>query len=191
MKKKIANAVELVLLIVSIITLSVKTMTIMTTTPTEFTYAFEASAIDCMNDYTLQFVPMCVLYLICIVMCILSIATKSKYKDGKAHGFVALLLFIVANYNLISCTAGDEIVSNGFPGALFEGALFLAVVVAFAKRASFIAGVSEAKEVKQTVINNIQETTNADEIKKYKDLLDSGAITQEEFDEKKKQLLGL
>ena len=34
-------------------------------------------------------------------------------------------------------------------------------------------------------------TTNADEIKKFKDLLDSGIITQEEFDEKKKQLLGL
>lgn len=31
----------------------------------------------------------------------------------------------------------------------------------------------------------------ADELKKYKDLLDSGAITQEEFDAKKKQLLGL
>lgn len=31
----------------------------------------------------------------------------------------------------------------------------------------------------------------ADEIKKYKDLLDSGAITEEEFDAKKKQLLGL
>lgn len=30
-----------------------------------------------------------------------------------------------------------------------------------------------------------------DEIKKYKDLLDGGAITQEEFDAKKKQLLGL
>ena len=30
-----------------------------------------------------------------------------------------------------------------------------------------------------------------DELKKFKDLLDSGAITQEEFDEKKKQLLGL
>ena len=33
--------------------------------------------------------------------------------------------------------------------------------------------------------------SNADELKKYKDLLDSGAITQEEFDEKKKQLLNL
>lgn len=43
--------------------------------------------------------------------------------------------------------------------------------------------------------NNSQSTvsnsSSADEIKKYKDLLDSGAITQEEFDAKKKQLLGL
>ncbi len=33
--------------------------------------------------------------------------------------------------------------------------------------------------------------SSADELKKYKDLLDSGVITQEEFDEKKKQLLGI
>ena len=31
----------------------------------------------------------------------------------------------------------------------------------------------------------------ADELKKYKELLDAGVITQEEFDLKKKQLLGL
>lgn len=35
------------------------------------------------------------------------------------------------------------------------------------------------------------ETNTADELKKYKDLLDSGVITQAEFDAKKKQLLGL
>ena len=34
-------------------------------------------------------------------------------------------------------------------------------------------------------------TSSADELKKYKELLDSGVITQEEFDAKKKQLLGL
>ena len=34
-------------------------------------------------------------------------------------------------------------------------------------------------------------SSNADEIKKYKELLDMGIITQEEFDAKKKQLLGL
>ena len=31
----------------------------------------------------------------------------------------------------------------------------------------------------------------AEELKKFKELLDMGAITQEEYDEKKKQLLGL
>ena len=31
----------------------------------------------------------------------------------------------------------------------------------------------------------------ADELKKFKDLLDSGVITQEELDAKKKELLGL
>lgn len=34
-------------------------------------------------------------------------------------------------------------------------------------------------------------TSNADELKKYKELFDNGVITQEEFDAKKKQLLGL
>lgn len=37
----------------------------------------------------------------------------------------------------------------------------------------------------------VQSSDEADQLKKYKDLLDSGVITQEEFDAKKKQLLGL
>lgn len=37
----------------------------------------------------------------------------------------------------------------------------------------------------------VQQTSAADEIKKFKELLDMGVITQEEFDAKKKQLLGL
>lgn len=51
------------------------------------------------------------------------------------------------------------------------------------ERQSKTAPVSAAKpEISQS---------NADELKKYKDLLDSGVISQEEFDAKKKQLLGL
>ena len=38
---------------------------------------------------------------------------------------------------------------------------------------------------------SVQTISNADELKKFKDLLDAGIITQEEFDAKKKQLLGL
>lgn len=45
----------------------------------------------------------------------------------------------------------------------------------------------------QTQKNTPQQTTvsAADELKKFKELLDIGAITQEEFDAKKKELLGL
>ena len=41
------------------------------------------------------------------------------------------------------------------------------------------------------IINQEVLLSNADELKKYKDLLDSGVINQEEFDAKKKELLGL
>jgi len=50
--------------------------------------------------------------------------------------------------------------------------------------------VSATKAASATPVNPIA-SSNADEIKKYKELLDSGIITQEEFDAKKKQLLGL
>ncbi len=39
--------------------------------------------------------------------------------------------------------------------------------------------------------NNNSTVSAADELKKYKELLDSGVISREEFDAKKKQLLGL
>lgn len=43
----------------------------------------------------------------------------------------------------------------------------------------------------ETIIKQETSQSNADELKKFKDLLDGGVITQEEFDQKKKQLLGL
>ncbi len=49
-------------------------------------------------------------------------------------------------------------------------------------------GVNQTQE---TIIRQEMPQSSADELKKYKDLLDSGVITQEEFDAKKKQLLGL
>lgn len=47
------------------------------------------------------------------------------------------------------------------------------------------------KEEKITTIVKETSESSADEIAKYKTLLDSGAITEEEYNEKKKQLLGL
>ena len=45
--------------------------------------------------------------------------------------------------------------------------------------------------IQPPVVQQAAPQSNADELKKYKELLDMGAITQEEFDAKKKQLLGL
>ena len=45
------------------------------------------------------------------------------------------------------------------------------------------------KKTPQPVANT--SSSSADELKKFKELLDAGIITQEEFDAKKKQLLGL
>lgn len=49
--------------------------------------------------------------------------------------------------------------------------------------------IKEARTPKSTVA--IQETSPADEILKYKQLLDSGIISQEDFEKKKKELLGI
>ena len=51
-----------------------------------------------------------------------------------------------------------------------------------------------ARQSKSTVPNAVPQPVNADyteELKKIKQLLDMGVITQEEFDAKKKQILGL
>ena len=47
------------------------------------------------------------------------------------------------------------------------------------------------REIKTQGTQGTSATSSADELKKFKELLDSGIITQEEFDAKKKQLLGL
>lgn len=47
------------------------------------------------------------------------------------------------------------------------------------------------KKLQENSIINKSELSQADEIKKFKDLFDQGIISQEEFEAKKKQLLGL
>jgi len=52
-------------------------------------------------------------------------------------------------------------------------------------------GDDEFKTLSQKAATGQQVVSQADELKKYKELLDGGVITQEEFDAKKKQILGL
>lgn len=51
--------------------------------------------------------------------------------------------------------------------------------------------INRQSDLHTTTIKQEMPQSGADELKKYKDLLDSGVITQEEFDAKKKSILGL
>lgn len=53
----------------------------------------------------------------------------------------------------------------------------------------FDEGLNSSKETATIQVN--EAVSAADELKKFKELLDSGIITQDEFDAKKKQLLGI
>ena len=47
------------------------------------------------------------------------------------------------------------------------------------------------REYKNKGNGTVQQLSSADELKKFKELLDAGIITQDEFDAKKKELLGI
>ncbi len=51
--------------------------------------------------------------------------------------------------------------------------------------------INKRQDVSSGVTVVKQDVSSAEELKKYKELLDTGVITQDEFDAKKKQLLGL
>ena len=54
-----------------------------------------------------------------------------------------------------------------------------------------LKAIQQHRAVAHSVRNQHQTISAIDELKKFKDLLDAGIITQAEFDAKKKQLLGL
>ena len=64
----------------------------------------------------------------------------------------------------------------------------------FSRRAKdkvLFAGIQDKQRVDQIKNSTGTVFSSADELKKFKELLDSGIISQEEFDAKKKQLLNL
>ena len=79
-------------------------------------------------------------------------------------------------------------------GSYFVLSLFLSPIVGaivLAVKGEVVDG--EVVETKDKITSTISNVTHsgADEIKKYKELLDSGVITEEEFEKKKKQILNI
>ena len=70
--------------------------------------------------------------------------------------------------------------------------LFIIAAIVFYVIGNSMTPAKKAKKENVAQPNvTVQQVSSADELKKYKELLDAGIITQEEFDAKKRQLLGL
>lgn len=68
----------------------------------------------------------------------------------------------------------------------------LVFVIFSAAIISFFIAIGKIKDDEQEMItSSMEQLSNADELKKFMELLDGGVITQEEFEMKKKQLLDL
>lgn len=134
----------------------------------------------------------------CILICIASIIRRSNDRDGFLH--VLLPLFVLGAFYVFAylmANAADVLTENGTVNKfhyydmpkIVMGISFAVFLLALVKRSKLLT----PRETVNAVIVNDKNVpaSNADELKKYKELLDSGAITQEEYEAKKKQLLDL
>lgn len=128
---------------------------------------------------------------------------SSAAKSLKVIGKVIIIFFVVGGCiggGVIGCLEepffGDEaldMLALGFIGAVaglivgYLTSLFFMYLAELGENMKIAAKSTEATAQQ----SENEEINNADALKKYKDLLDSGVITQEEFDAKKKQILGL
>lgn len=133
-----------------------------------------------------------------VILMILLIAQIAKQNHNSFVPVVSIASIVFFFFYSLTCT--EEPWDSGWgPGAYdsysvaFGFVLILALQIAMVLIGMISNGRIKqngilAEEKPQYIQNNI---SNADELGKYKDLLDKGVITQEEFDMKKKQLLGL
>lgn len=130
--------------------------------------------------------------------------------DGFAMIGTGIAGALVAPHTICVALGGIFCLVSGFynkNGLGLAGAiLFVVSAVLFPLYALFVVpmiilgfiGASNVKKINSEIssnnnyeYNNNSYTSNEDELIKYKELLDGGVITPEEFEETKKQLLGL
>lgn len=141
-----------------------------------------------------------VLYPLIIVLVIVAFVIYKRWSkvqitvtDRRVYGFDAMGKRV--DLPLDSITAVGTSIFSGLAVTTASGAIKFAMLKNRDELHEEISKLLVERQNKPTAATTTikQEIpqSNADELKKYKDLLDSGVITQEEFDAKKKQLLGL
>ncbi len=103
--------------------------------------------------------------------------------------FVAIVQGLICGFvaQVVSENKGYE---DGFFWGFFLGIIGIIVVACKPDNNSSYASALLSKETEEKDKSE-KELLNVQKLKSYKDLLDSGVITQEEFDKKKSELLDL
>jgi hypothetical protein len=150
----------------------------------------------CLKELDGKLVALAILMLFNLVLCIIAVSSKKTKKDGIIHTIIPILMLVV---NFLCFGEGFiavyyyDLTMMAPMNIIYWVVNAMLIVLAIAKRSAVVTEASKEKpEEKQEAVEQaplVAEKSNADEIKKYKELLDMGAITQEEFDEKKKTLL--
>jgi len=100
--------------------------------------------------------------------------------------------WIAGGYLQFSLPGGRESVGGLFAASSDENTITLSNSSKVVQLAEKVAEYINAKiRDDKKNIGTVQQLSSADELKKFKELLDSGIITQEEFNIKKKELLGI
>lgn len=111
------------------------------------------------------------------VMCLFSLFSKKQQRDSILHCIIPFVILLTAYPLFVGFVESAPTLE------VFYIILLIQAVFSVVKRSRLVSP--------KPTYNNTAPISSAEEIQKYKDLLDSGAITQEEFDIKKKELLGL
>ena len=156
------------------------------------TYSFFELAIGSTPSLA-GFALVILLFIANIIICLKSANKKTLEKDSLWHATLPIISLVLLLFTLSLINFHAKVLM-AYTWSSSSGCVLLLILVAiifigFIKRSNSF---SPKKEITPDVINNPEQTpTNADELKKFKELLDMGAISQEEYDQKKKELLGL
>lgn len=114
--------------------------------------------------------------------------------DKRIYGKVAFGKQVDLPLDSVSAVAVSSVFTQGVSVATSSGSITFFYLSERNKIASKIRNLlidRQSKAPAQTTIKQEIPQSNAEELRKYKELFDMGVISKEEFDAKKKQLLGL
>ena len=124
-----------------------------------------------------------------LLLTLFSVFRKSEHRDSKLHIGLPILFMIMYTFFNVFCIeiiGGPRFTYYSGSTPLIPVMILMAIVLilSFVKR-------SKSFNPKETVVVEKVNQSDAEELKRYKELLDMGAITQDEFEAKKKELLKL